>query len=222
VFRYNRYQVISCLLITAGVIVATFADSIVQIGCCGNDDIRSSTNTSRSLESGLFTWFIGVSLLTISLVLSSILGHWQESGYRKYGRYPQENMFYSHVFALPVFLLLAPDIATRLPALISQPSPFSIPVIDTPLSYSAIMVINLLSQYVCVRGVYDITCLSTTLTCTFTITIRKFLSLLISGIFMGNNLTLLHWAGAGLVFIGTVLYSTPRGVQNAIPHRKIQ
>lgn len=115
-------------------------------------------------------------------------------------------MFYSHLMAAPFFLFLASDIGPRGAALL-QSSP--IDLLGVGLHPGLILLVNVVSQWVCVQSVYDVTALSTTLTCTFTLTIRKFLSLIISVVFLGNAFTLLHWLGTAMVFGGTVLYSLP-------------
>lgn len=45
------------------------------------------------------------------------------------------------------------------------------------------------------------------LSVTLLVTIRKFLSLIVSIIYFNNAFTSAHWAGAGLVFGGTLVYS---------------
>jgi len=49
--------------------------------------------------------------------------------------------------------------------------------------------------------------LTSSLTGNLTITIRKFLSLIISVVYFKNNFTLVHWLGAALVLVGTALYT---------------
>lgn len=51
-----------------------------------------------------------------------------------------------------------------------------------------------------------------TLTCTFTITIRKFVSLIISIWYFQNPFTIYHWIGSTAVFIGTAMYSLPQSI----------
>lgn len=82
-------QTLSCLMITAGVLLATFADSSARSSapCCDNEGRQTTDNAAD--DGTLATWMFGVSLLVISLVLSAVLGHCQEWGYRKYGRHPQ-------------------------------------------------------------------------------------------------------------------------------------
>ena len=48
------------------------------------------------------------------------------------------------------------------------------------------------------------------LSVTLVVTLRKFLSLLISIFFFQNTFTSTHWAGAVLVFGGTILFSYRR------------
>lgn len=109
---------ISCALITLGVIAATMADSMSKLAthassdCC-DDSIPTAPVCSQprrtvmdslinqiivwqhvdvpedATYTGLFPWMIGVSLLVISLVLSALLGHIQEWGYRHFGRHAE-------------------------------------------------------------------------------------------------------------------------------------
>lgn len=44
------------------------------------------------------------------------------------------------------------------------------------------------------------------LTVTLVVTLRKFISLVFSIIYFNNPFTLTHWAGAALVFLGTMLF----------------
>ena len=64
--------------------------------------------------------------------------------------------------------------------------------------------------------------LSTSLTCTFTITVRKFVSLIFSVLYFRNPFTVYHWVGTALVFGGTGLYSTSASVPVLVAdkHRK--
>ena len=49
--------------------------------------------------------------------------------------------------------------------------------------------------------------LTSSLTGNLTITIRKFMSLIISVVYFKNMFGMVHWLGAGLVRLGTVLYT---------------
>lgn len=49
--------------------------------------------------------------------------------------------------------------------------------------------------------------MTSSLTGNLTLTVRKFVSLIVSVVYFKNDFTPLHWAGASLVLIGTVLYT---------------
>lgn len=50
-----------------------------------------------------------------------------------------------------------------------------------------------------------------TLTTTFVITVRKFVSLVVSIIYFNNPFTIYHWLGSVAVFLGASLYSLDQG-----------
>ena len=55
---------------------------------------------------------------------------------------------------------------------------------------------------------YQLTGTAGTLACTLTLTVRKFISLVISILYFQNPFTFYHWVGGVLVFVGTAVYST--------------
>lgn len=48
---------------------------------------------------------------------------------------------------------------------------------------------------------------ASSLTVTLVITLRKFLSLLLSIVYFGNEFTIWHWVGTILVFVGTLIFT---------------
>lgn len=62
-------------------------------------------------------------------------------------------------------------------------------------------------RYVCIRGVFILTTECASLTVTLVVTLRKFLSLIISVLYFQNPFTAWHWLGTGVVFLGTLLYT---------------
>ena len=66
---------------------------------------------------------------------------------------------------------------------------------------------NTLTQYVCISSVFVLTTECTSLTVTLVLTLRKFVSLIISILYFQNPFTLLHWIGTILVFVGTLMFS---------------
>lgn len=100
----------------------------------------------------------------------------------------------------------------------------------------AFVAINLLSQFVCLRGVNSLMASSGPLTVNTALTARKFFSLLfryahvvvpfcwkwlltrlplLSVYYFANPFTAVHWAGAALVFGGCFLYSVVPGVNSS-------
>lgn len=153
------------------------------------------------------------SLRTAALFLSAYLGHEQDRTYKVYGKGVwKEVMFYSHLLALPAFTFVAPDILRHLRLLASLPAPdLPLPFLPSlsPLSPPLLLVLllNLLFQSVCIRGVYLLTTHSNTLTCNLLLTLRKLLSLLLSVTYFGNSFNGWQWAGSVLVFMGVLVYS---------------
>ncbi|EED15953.1 UPD-GlcNAc transporter (Mnn2-2), putative [Talaromyces stipitatus ATCC 10500] len=68
------------------------------------------------------------------------------------------------------------------------------------------LVINALTQYICIRGVYLLAAKSSSLTVTIVLNIRKLVSLLLSIYIFGNSLASGVLIGAGFVFLGGALY----------------
>ena len=66
---------------------------------------------------------------------------------------------------------------------------------------------NTLTQYVCISSVFVLTTECTSLTVTLVLTLRKFVSLIISIIYFQNPFTIWHWIGTILVFYGTLMFT---------------
>jgi len=63
------------------------------------------------------------------------------------------------------------------------------------------------ASYVCVSSVFLLTARCSSLTVNLIVTLRKFISLLLSVIYFDNNFTTFHWFGTFLVFTGTLLFT---------------
>ena len=77
----------------------------------------------------------------------------------------------------------------------------------------------------CIRSVFILTTECTSLTVTLVVTLRKFLSLLISIAYFDNPFTVSHWLGTALVFIGTIMFadvfsSIADKLRHTLGHRK--
>lgn len=190
--RYSVLKYLSVLLVSVGIFIATFASKKVKM-----DEFEHTSEDQL---------WIGISLLSFSLIMSALLGIYQEAIYKKYGKHPQEMLFYSHALALPGFIMFAGDIKYFIPLfsksdIIHVLAGFSIPKLWLCL------VGNVITQYICVRSVFTIASKYSSLTVTMIITCRKFISLIFSIIYFNNPFTLLHWFGTFLVFAGTLCFT---------------
>ncbi|KAF9314365.1 golgi uridine diphosphate-N- acetylglucosamine transporter [Podila horticola] len=217
--RYSAPQIFAVTIVTIGVIYATTSAKT------NNSSKTSPSNTAGGAE-GVSTgdYAMGVLMLTIALVISSLLGLLQEATYKKYGAEWREGLFYSHFLALPMFLVFHEDIMIQL-RIFNRSTPIPLlqlvrqvaPYLPTKLAYylSSITIprlwiflaVNTLTQFMCISGVHRLTSLSSALTLNFVLNLRKFTSLLISVLYFNNSFGSEMAVGSSLVLLGTVMYS---------------
>uniref|UniRef100_A0A7E4V6Z6 UAA transporter n=1 Tax=Panagrellus redivivus TaxID=6233 RepID=A0A7E4V6Z6_PANRE len=196
---YTTKKYLSVVVITVGIIVCTLASAGVE----KKEAALSAEDAAKHYKE----WSIGIIMLTVALLASSFLAIVQESLYTKYGKHPREAMFFIHGLSLPVFVFMVGDIYKN--ALeFNNSAPVSLLGVDTGIPN---MWVNLLGacigQWVCILFVYQLNSKVDSLTVTLVVTLRKFLSLLISIFWFGNVFTATHWVGAALVFGGTLAFS---------------
>lgn len=152
------------------------------------------------------------------------MGLYTEETYRIYGPQWKENLFYSHLLSLPLFLPFLPSL-TRQFMKLANSAPLALPIpqledypnlspniqqgleriqIPNQLFY---LVLNVLTQYACIRGVNLLAAASSALTVTIVLNIRKLVSLLLSIWLFGNRLAFGTLIGACIVFFAGGLYS---------------
>jgi len=171
-------------------------------------------------------YVIGITLLSIALILSCFMGLYQEVTYVKYGSNWRESLFYTHFLALPLFLIFYSDIKTQIQGF-NQSIPLTFDELFTRLSTDLYLpsginnilkacvipktwlylIMNVLTQYVCVSGVHRLNSIATALTLNLVLNLRKFTSLVISVWFFDNDFHIGMAIGGLLVFSGTLLYS---------------
>uniref|UniRef100_A0A3Q0R187 Solute carrier family 35 member B4 n=1 Tax=Amphilophus citrinellus TaxID=61819 RepID=A0A3Q0R187_AMPCI len=184
--RYSTSKYLSIALVSAGIFICT---------------IMSAKQVVSPLHNA------GIGMLTFALLMSARMGIFQEMLYKKYGKHSKEALFYNHCLPLPGFLLLSTDIYNHC-VLFSQSTPVLIPVVGLSVPIMWIyLLINVITQYVCIRGVFILTTECASLTVTLVVTLRKFLSLIFSIIYFQNPFTAWHWVGTAVVFVGTLLYT---------------
>lgn len=197
--RYSRIQVLAVLLLTIGVIKAAWSDAQAK------GDAHGSSNAGAST---------GLLILFVAQILSAIMGLYTEATYREYGPHWRENLFYSHLLSLPLFAPFASAIhSSYIKMMASSPLDVQsgIPVVgrlfaQTP-NQLIFLVINVLTQYACIRGVNLLAAVSTALTVTIVLNIRKLISLLLSIWLFGNTLATGTLLGAVVVFSAGGLYT---------------
>lgn len=136
------------------------------------------------------------------------MGLYTEATYRAYGPQWRENLFYSHILSLPLFLPFAPSMLRTFRSLSnSHPMVLSHTFGIQAPSQLANVAANILAQYACIRGVNLLAAASSALTVTIVLNIRKLVSLLLSIWLFGNSLAAGTVMGALLVFGGGALYT---------------
>lgn len=101
-------------------------------------------------------------------------------------------LFYTNAIPLPFFLTIYPEMRE----------------IAVQLTYDTwlIIAVNILAQFYCMHSVHELATKETSVTVTLMLTLRKFISLLVSSLLFKNNLTVFHVLGTLLVVFGTYVY----------------
>jgi len=68
------------------------------------------------------TFITGLSIIFVAQVLAAIMGIYTQTLYSQYGPHPQENLLYTHLWSIPLFIPLFPRINPVLERLIDSPS----------------------------------------------------------------------------------------------------
>lgn len=248
--KYPRIQIIAVILLTIGVIVAAWSDAQSKVSerallfariprgprrgngansagqniPASDENTMGSTDGRKNPDPEKPSFGMGLTILFVAQILSAIMGLYTEETYKKYGPQWKENLFYSHLLSLPLFLPFMPSLIGQFNRLAQSPS-LTLPgwggaavegqltepgrlVIPSQLAY---LVINVLTQYACIRGVNLLAAASTALTVTIVLNIRKLVSLLLSIWLFGNRLAPGTMVGAIVVFGAGGLYSLDSG-----------
>lgn len=214
--RYRTVQVVAVVMLFLGVVQAAISDARAkgaQIGLLGASSSRSTSE-----------FWTGLSILFLALILSAFMGLLSDRLYAKHGRqHAEENMFYSHLLSLPFFLFRLPRLQSQLMELARSPSSIALMSHDAQsqvpgLVHQALqllpvqllfLLLNGLTQYVCIRGVNQLSSKTSSLTVGIVLNIRKLVSLLLSIWLFGNTLDIGVLIGAAIVFVGGALYAWP-------------
>ncbi|PCH44405.1 UAA-domain-containing protein [Wolfiporia cocos MD-104 SS10] len=200
--KYSYPQITAVTVVSLGVILATLSRP-------------ASSSSSSASTVDLSTYTIGVLMMTVSLLLSGILGMLQELTYTTYGPYWKEGVFYTHLLSLPVFVFLIPDVKHGFQSLSSQsalskaaaPSISGVPPWLASLAPYLMLAANLVTQLICVSAVNQLTSRVSSVSTNLVLTARKALSLCLSVWWFGNGWNAQLGLGASMVFAGSLLYT---------------
>jgi solute carrier family 35 (UDP-xylose/UDP-N-acetylglucosamine transporter), member B4 len=164
---------------------------------------------------------MGLVILFVAQLLSAIMGIYVQRTYEVYGNHWRENLFYSHVFSLLLFIPFTSQIISQfktlaasepltlksIPHTLASVLPFPIlrALTNTPRQILYLLA-NSATQYLCIRGVNTLGARSSALTVTIVLNIRKLISLLFSVWLFGNRLAPGVILGATVVFTGAGIY----------------
>ncbi|KAK0244425.1 UAA transporter [Armillaria nabsnona] len=191
--RYSLVQVVSVIMVSFGVTIATFS--------------RPPSNAPSQSNSDVRKYSIGIVMLVLSLLCTGFLGMLQEKTYQRYGPCWKEGVFYTHCLSLPVFLFLIQDVRQGLASL-SEPTEAS----AAGMAW-LILAGNLVTQLICVSGVNRLTSRVSSVSTNLVLTTRKAISLCFSVWWFGNGWNLQLGVGASMVFLGSMLYSAGARVE---------
>ncbi|KAI3331872.1 UAA transporter family-domain-containing protein [Xylariaceae sp. AK1471] len=212
--RYSRIQIAAVVLLTIGVITAAWSDAQTK---------ESTAESTHNMSTPSFS--MGLAILFVAQALSAVMGLYTEETYRQYGPQWKENLFYSHLLSLPLFLPFTKSLVHQFMRLVdSPPLVLRLPVDQASLanlpegwqkvaegihipSQVTYLALNVLTQYACIRGVNLLAAASSALTVTIVLNIRKLVSLLLSIWLFGNRLATGTLMGAVVVFSAGALYS---------------
>ncbi|XP_060052584.1 nucleotide sugar transporter SLC35B4 isoform X3 [Erinaceus europaeus] len=197
--RYSIFKYTSIALVSVGIFICTFM-SAKQVTS------KSSSNENDGFQAFVW-WLLGIGALTFALLMSARMGIFQETLYKQFGKHSKEALFYNHALPLPGFIFLASDIYDHA-VLFNKSELYQVPVVGVALPIMWFyLLMNVITQSVCIRGVFILTTECTSLTVTLVVTLRKFLSLIFSILYFQNPFTRWHWLGTWFVFIGTLMYT---------------
>ncbi|KAF8540099.1 UAA transporter [Trichophaea hybrida] len=197
--KYSSLQFWSVLLLTFGCVLSALAD------------YNAASETERSLAH----FVTGLAVLFVAQVLSAFMGLYIEATYAMYGSNYREGLFYTHALSVPLFIFFSRSIHSQFLHLFdSKPLepqmflPSALNSIITRIPQQLLfLILNSFTQYICIRGVNMLGSISSALTVTVVLNIRKLLSLLLSIWLFGNHLSPGVFFGAAIVFGGGFLYA---------------
>ncbi|KAG5930022.1 hypothetical protein E4U42_003325 [Claviceps africana] len=203
------------MLLSSGVVLAAWCDAQEK------SKIASGADKAHPIMN------FGLVILFLAQVLSAIMGLYTEATYRLYGPQWKENLLYSHMLSLPLFLPFMPSMIRNFksmtqsaPLKLSMPWGFLTAEAEVP-GQVVYLGLNVLTQYTCIRGVNLLAAKTSALTVTVVLNMRKLISLLLSIWLFENSLAYGTLTGAMIVFGAGALYTlgTQQGLHRSAPEK---
>ncbi|CAE8619151.1 unnamed protein product [Polarella glacialis] len=229
--RYSKKQLACVFVITFGIFLGSIGDAKKFFGCtdCGGRPGNATAAVATAEDDSAFLrWSFGIALLVFVQMLQGFLGHTQAYLYKQHadcgprGALAEEFLFTSHVVSWLPFLFLWEDIVTASRSAMTSP-PLH-PMLPIP-GRIVWLCINNLCQLVCIKGVFRLSANYSPLTVNITLSVRKFLSVMVSIAWFGNPWTHLHSMATVAIFGGVFGYSqcaAPPPIENAKDPKKSQ
>ncbi|KAJ5909181.1 hypothetical protein N7495_001863 [Penicillium taxi] len=230
--RYSKGQIVAIVMLTVGVVAAALADAQTKGQSMGmesgkdTDIMTTVTGFTILALATVLSSFQGI--YADRLYATYGRGHWKEALFYSHtlslpmflASYSQLSSQWQAVSSTPSLLSQLPDFNATSSSGISSStlSNTALSILSmgqkyTPLALLACiptqvayLIMNALTQYLCIRGVHLLSAKSSSLTVTVVLNIRKLVSLLLSIYLFGNHLASGILIGALLVFIGGGLY----------------
>lgn len=219
--KYSKAKYVSVMLVTMGIAMCTIASANQEVKHVHDDkELSKDPETeAQNVFKDLLLWTLGILMLTVALFLTAGMGIIQEKTYTQFGKHPKESLFYNHFLPLPGFIFLASDISHHV-SLFNQTTPVSVGLGFSIPQMWLFLIGNLLTQYICIRSVFILTTECSALSVTLVVTLRKFVSLILSIFYFHNPFTHLHWIGTSLTFVGVILFTEMVHVPGLMPPKK--
>lgn len=224
--RFSAEQLLCVLAVTVGIFLASLGEmktlntsGPTPAGCSALGTCAEITTPAPDGDVELATWAIGIAMLAFVQLLQGFLGHVQSSYYKTYKDLAPKNelcdefLFTSHVAALLPLLCLKDDIMTAARAAIaSEPVPHLPFHLPCQILW---LLVNNVSQTICLKGVFRTSATVTPLALTIILSVRKFLSVVVSIVLFSNPWTVQHSVATVLIFGGAFSYSQVREARPA-------
>jgi len=213
--KYTTKQVICICVITVGIFLGSIGDASLFWGgtcvdCSPGVAASAKATSGGGSNAALVLWSCGIAILVACQVLQAVLGHFQAMFYKEFadkapkGMLADEYLFTSHVCSLVMILVLWRDILEAGKNAIAT-DPIA-PYLPIPRAVFFIF-LNNVCQTICIKGVFRLSAFYAPLTVNVTLSVRKFLSVIVSILWFGNPWTMLHSVATLAIFGGAFAYS---------------